>query len=101
MELIQTEQDRFLKAKNRVEEIKGFYGNLISYIIVNAMLLFINLTTSPEYLWFFWPLFGWGIGILFHALKVFNYAPFLGKDWEDRKMKEFMEQEKVSATKWH
>jgi hypothetical protein len=25
---------------------------------------------------------------------VFNYTPFLGKDWEERKMKEFMNQEK-------
>jgi hypothetical protein len=37
---------------------------------------------------------GWGIGVLFHGMKAFNYSPFLGKDWEERKLKEFMDQEK-------
>jgi hypothetical protein len=27
-------------------------------------------------------------------MKVFNYTPFLGKNWEERKLKEFMDQEK-------
>jgi hypothetical protein len=36
---------------------------------------------------------GWGIGLAFHGMKVFNYTPLLGKNWEERKLKEFMEQE--------
>jgi RNA binding exosome subunit len=28
-------EDRYFKAKKAVEEIKGFYGNLIAYIVVN------------------------------------------------------------------
>ncbi len=40
-------EDRYFKAKKRVEEIKGFYGNLIAYIVVNIGLLTINLLTSP------------------------------------------------------
>lgn len=88
------EEQRYFEAKKRVDEIKGFYGNLTAYIIVNAFLIVINLMTSREYLWFFWPLLGWGIGVAFHAMKVFNYLPFFGKDWEDRKIREFMEEEK-------
>ncbi|WP_367752048.1 2TM domain-containing protein [Flavobacterium sp. WC2421] len=91
-------EERYFKAKKRVEEIKGFYGNLISYIVVNTGLLVLNLVTSPEYLWFFWPLLGWGMGVFFHGMKVFNYMPFLGKDWEEQKIKEFMEKEKMQ--KW-
>jgi hypothetical protein len=26
----------------------------------------------------------------FHGLKVFNFMPFLGQDWEEQKIKEFM-----------
>ena len=100
MEIIETEVDRFRKAKKKVDEIRGFYISLIVYILVIAFLAFINLTTTPHYLWFLWPLLGWGIGILFHAMKVFNYLPFLGKDWENKKMKEFLEQEKQNTTKW-
>jgi hypothetical protein len=88
------EYERYQQAKKRVDEIKGFYGNLISYVVVNLFLLFINLKYSPEHLWFFWPMLGWGIGLLFHGMKAFNYTPFLGKDWEARKLKEFMDQEK-------
>jgi 2TM domain len=91
---------RYAKAKKRVEEIKGFYGNLTSYILVNIVLLIINLATSPEYLWFFWPMLGWGIGVVFHAMKVFNYMPFLGRDWEEQKIKEFMNKEKETKETW-
>lgn len=90
------EQERYFKARKRVEDIKGFYGNLVAYIVVNIFLLIINLATSPKHLWFFWPMLGWGIGVIFHAMKVFNYMPFLGKDWEEQKIKEFMEKEKRS-----
>jgi len=94
------EEERYFIAKKRVEEIKGFYGNLISYIVVNIGLLVINLLTSPQYLWFFWPMLGWGIGVLFHGLKVFNYMPFFGKDWEEQKIKEFMDKEEQTKNTW-
>ncbi|RTY92401.1 2TM domain-containing protein [Flavobacterium sp. GT3R68] len=93
-------EERFNKAKKRVEAIKGFYGNLTSYLVVNIGLLIINLVTSPEHLWFYWPMIGWGIGVVIHGMKVYNYLPFLGKDWEERKMKEFMEKEKEQKDSW-
>ncbi|MBE0390496.1 hypothetical protein HNQ02_001153 [Flavobacterium sp. 7E] len=86
--------DRYYKAKERVDEIKGFYGNLISYVVSITVLMIINLLTSPSYLWFFWPMLGWGLGILIHGAKVFNLLPFFGKKWEEQKIKEFMEKEK-------
>ncbi len=100
MEIINNEEERYYQAKKRVEEMKGFYGHLISYVVVNIGLLVLNLLTSPKHLWFFWPMLGWGIGLLFHALKVFNYSPFFNKEWEDRKIREFMEKENESKNKW-
>lgn len=87
-------EERYFKAKKRVEAIKGFYGNLAAYIVVNIGLLVLNLVTSPGHLWFFWPMIGWGIGVVFHGMKVFNYMPFLGQDWEQQKIREIMEKEK-------
>jgi len=87
------EYERYQQAKKRVDKIKGFYGNLFFYIVVNLFLLFINLKYSPEELWFYWPMLGWGIGVLFHGMRAFNYTPFLGKDWEQRKIKELMDQD--------
>jgi hypothetical protein len=94
------EEERYFKARKRVEEIKGFYGNLIAFVVVNIGLLVVNLTTSPKHLWFYWPLLWWGIGVVFHGLKVFNYMPFFGKEWEEQKTKEFMDKEEQSKKTW-
>lgn len=80
----------YSKAKKRVKEIKEFYSNLASYCIVIPFLIFINLYTYPKFLWFFFPMLGWGIGLAFHAFSVFGY----GKDWEERKIKEIMDKDK-------
>ena len=47
MENIKQNNERYYSAKKQVEEIKGFYGNLISYIVVNIGLVIVNLMTSP------------------------------------------------------
>jgi 2TM domain len=83
-------QEQYQQAKKKVEEIKGFYSHLTSYILVIAFLIFINLRYSPKHLWFFWPAFGWGIGLLFHAIGTFDIIPFFGKNWEQRKIDELM-----------
>ena len=100
METNYNEEERYQKAKKRVDEIKGFYGNLTAYIVVNIFFVVINLMTSPDHLWFYWPMLGWGIGVIFHGLRVFNYLPFLGKDWEERKMKEYMEEDERRKNEW-
>ena len=100
MEMNFNEEDKYFLAKKKVESIKGFYGNLVAYVLVNAILIFINLYTSPKYLWFFWPLMWWGAGVVFHGLKVFEVFPVLGKDWEEKKIKELMEKERENKNKW-
>jgi hypothetical protein len=92
------EESNYLKAQKKIEEIKGFYGNLASYVVVNIGLVILNLVTSPEHLWFLYPALGWGIGVVIHGVNVFNYMPFLSTDWEERKMKELMDKEK--SNKW-
>ena len=84
--------EKYEKAKKRVEEIKGFYSHLIVYICVNVALVIINLVTSRDYLWFIWPLFGWGIGLFFHGMGVFVFSKFPGQQWEKKKIEEVMKQ---------
>ncbi len=81
---------KYLKAKEKVEAIKGFYGNLLAYCIVIPILAFINYNTT-SFAWFLFPAAGWGFGLLMHGLNAYNYNPFFGKDWEERKIKEFMQ----------
>ncbi|MFD1602655.1 2TM domain-containing protein [Flavobacterium artemisiae] len=100
MEMNYNEDEKYLLAKKKVENIKGFYGNLTSYILVNVILIIVNLSTSPNHLWFYWPLLWWGVGVLIHGLKVFELLPSLGKDWEEKKIKELMEKEKNNKNKW-
>jgi predicted membrane channel-forming protein YqfA (hemolysin III family) len=100
MEINYNEEDKYYSAKKKVENIKGFYGNLAAFIVVNVVLLIINLRTSPEHLWFYWPLMWWGVGVVFHGFKVFEVLPTFGKEWEERKIKELMEKEKENKNKW-
>ncbi|MDR2622331.1 MAG: 2TM domain-containing protein, partial [Dysgonamonadaceae bacterium] len=48
------------RAERRVDELRGFYVHLLIYCIVNTGLCLINYFSSPQHLWFFWPLLGWG-----------------------------------------
>jgi len=82
------------KARNKVKEIRGFYYNLLCYSIVIPVLVFINLKFTPEFYWFWYSACGWGTGVLFHGLSTFGYIPFLNHDWEERKLKEFMDKDK-------
>lgn len=80
------------RAKAKVKKIKEFYGNITAYIIIIPFLAFLNyFTTGFEIPWVLFPMFGWGVGICFHYMEAFEYSPFLGKNWEERKIKELMD----------
>ena len=66
--------EAYKRAKKRVEAKLGFYIHLAVYIVVNILLIIINLSTSTEYIWFKWPLIGWGIGVFFHAIGTFVFS---------------------------
>ena len=83
--------EKYEEAKKRVKELRDFYRNLLTYAGVNIVLIIINLVTSPGTLWFYWVTVFWGIAILLHASKVFILkGKFLGKEWEEKKIKEIM-----------
>jgi len=85
---------KYEKAKKRVKELKDFYRNLVTYIVINVILIIINLVTSPGKLWFYWVTIFWGIAILIHASKTFILKDkFLGEEWEEKKIKEILEKE--------
>lgn len=99
MENLNQNSDKYQSAKNRVEEIKGFYGNFISFCVAMAFLIFINLNYSPKQIWFHWPFLGWGLGVFLHAMKVYNFIPFLGKEWEEKKINQYLNQAQTRKNK--
>ena len=86
------QETRYQSAKKRVEALRGFYVHLTVYVFVNLFLFLLNMLVSPDSLWFYWPLMGWGIAIALHALSVFGSGSRLGADWEEEKIDELMEQ---------
>jgi hypothetical protein len=94
---------KYQEALKRVKKIKGFYTHAIVYVIINIMIVIINIQSLNEgetYFQFknFMTAFFWGIGLLAHGLSVFVPNWIMGQNWEDRKIKEFMEKEK--SNKW-
>ncbi len=93
------QQKRYERAQKRVKDEKGFYSHLTVYIIINIFLLFINtdfinqgFSQWTQWHIYFTPFF-WGIGLFFHWIKVFNPNIVFSKQWEERKIKEIMDQD--------
>ena len=80
----------YQKAARRVKDLRDFYSNLISYCLVIPFLIFINLRTSPGYHWFWWPMFGWGLGLILNAIKVFGVS----SNWEEKLIQKILDKGK-------
>ncbi|WP_348680247.1 2TM domain-containing protein [Flavobacterium coralii] len=88
------------RARKKVKDIKGFYVNLMCYCIVIPILIFLNLYYTPQYYWFLFSMIGWGSGLLIHGLAAFGYMPFMSREWEEKKLKKFLEEEKQQRSKF-
>jgi transcriptional regulator with XRE-family HTH domain len=65
-----------------VRELRRFYLHVFRYVVVILILLAINLIVSPQRMWVFWVMGGWGLGLALHASRVFRPDRFLGPQWE-------------------
>lgn len=87
-------EEKYLRAQKRIKEIKGFYSHVVVTVLVIPFLIFINLSFSSFYHWFWWPALGLGLSVFIHWFSVFGFSAIgLGKDWEARKIKEMMEED--------
>lgn len=87
---------KYLEAVKRVKRIKGFYIHLLVYICVNSFIVYINFQDlKPGESYFQWQnfltLLFWGVGLAAHGLSVFLPNFILGKDWEEKKIRELMD----------
>ena len=83
-------EQKYDHAKEKVKNLKGFYTNLISYLVINIILVIINYVTTPNHWWFYWVTIFWGLAILLHAVRVFVTGNKLSKEWEEKKIDEEM-----------
>ena len=102
MEIIDQNSEKYQFAKNRVKRLKGFYIHLTIYIVINTMIIFgtfqdrpFNMTNFLSFETFSTAIF-WGIGLFSHGISVFGKDLIFNKDWEEKKIQEFMEKNKKS-----
>lgn len=99
MENFDQQQFSYERAKKKAKTLRSFYFNLMAYCIVIPILVFVNLTYSPEFQWFWFSMLGWGMGVLAHAMEAFDFNPILGKNWQEKKLKQFIEEERQKQHK--
>ncbi|WP_272148981.1 2TM domain-containing protein [Tenacibaculum aiptasiae] len=95
------QSDKYIKARKRVENIKKFYKHLTFYILINLVFIgyrifkdidygstFVEAFTDiSNYKIFFW----WGVILILHGVSVFGKDLLFNKEWEERKVKEYMD----------
>ncbi|MCW8980401.1 MAG: 2TM domain-containing protein [Altibacter sp.] len=86
-------EKKYERAKKQVEELKSFYVHLTIYLLMIPVFVWLNFR-STGFPWAIFPIVGWGFGVMGHAMEVFHYNPFLGKDWEEKKIKKLMDDDK-------
>lgn len=83
-----TENLKYNRAKERVTDLKMFYIMLVGSCLLIPFLIFLNHQTNPEIQWFWFPVFGIGISLLYYSIQL-----FAGRKWEERKTRELMEKD--------
>jgi len=81
---------RYKRARKRVKTKKEFYEHLTVYVIMSAFFVLINALTSFGNWWFYWPILGWGLGLMFHYFDVFG-LPGVGtmsQEWENKAIRD-------------
>jgi hypothetical protein len=87
------DSEQYQQARARVQRLRGLYLHAGVFVLVNLNLLLFNLITNSQTLWFYWVVIGWGIGLTAHAFVVLWFGGVLGREWEERKIREIMERD--------
>ena len=87
------EKDIYKRAQKKAKEKKSFLISAITWALFSFY--FIYLDTGWNHLdldWSFYPIFFWGLGILIHGVKVFDFFG-LGEKWEKDALRKELEKE--------
>ncbi len=87
----QRDQELWKMAKRRA----GFKKSLLSYVLVNTLLIGIwaytswngNLDFKIPYFWPFWPIVGWGIGLAFQYANAYHGSDIFSAEREYENLK--------------
>lgn len=96
MEIPNNNDVKYMEAKRKVKDLKGFYIHLLVYVLVNLFIIARNVQEGEnlDSIDNYWTAIFWGIGLLVHGVRVFVPNILLGRDWEERKTRELMDKYK-------
>ncbi len=70
------EQDSVREAAiKRLKDKRDFRMHVVTYVVINAMLVGIWALTGQGYFWPVWVIGGWGVGLVLHAWTAFFIRP--------------------------
>jgi hypothetical protein len=70
------DQRKYKEARKRVRTKKEFYEHLTVFSVMSVFFFLLNALTAFGSWWFYWPILGWGIGVLFHYFEVFGFPGY-------------------------
>ena len=86
---------KYFEAKKRVKRIKGFYIHALVFVLVNLFIIVLKLTKSEQDEIHVWGIGFWAFGLAIHGLSVFLPNFIFGSDWEEKKIRELMDKDKM------
>ncbi len=90
------EEELRRKIEKRLKEQQEFRTHVVIYIMVNLMLWFIWLVTGAGFPWPFFPMFGWGIGIVAHYME-YHQKYGAGAEKRERLIQQELENARLSG----
>ena len=87
-------------AWRKVKSFRLLYSHLTVFVFVNVVLLLVDISTPGE-VWFYKVLVGWGLLAGLHAAYTYELLPWSSRDWEQRKARELMDEERRRSARRH
>jgi hypothetical protein len=83
-------------AWRKVKSLRLLYSHLSVFVFGNVALLLIDVSTPGE-VWFYKVLIGWGLIVGLHAAYTYELLPWSTRDWEQRKVRELMNEQRKNT----
>lgn len=91
---METKDQKYQRAVEHIAKVRKLYGKIINSAIFVAIVAGVNYYVNElDNPWFLWVLGFSLLGIIIETLKIYGVSFFLGKGWEQRKIREHMEKE--------
>lgn len=104
-----SEEYKYIKAKSKVGKLKSFYRHITIYVISIIVLILARVIlknteeTSVLYAIFDYSadvtVIIWGFAVVLHAFLAFGLDKILGKNWEAKKITEYIDEDHKTGEK--